>query len=108
GRALDIHLGARLEEVMEAARAMQRGGVGWYPHSGFIHLDSGPVRNWTLDARGLDGLLLRLRDFLARGGLSISQRGELLAGRARRPLTVSQRLALHRVIAKAEFIAARR
>ena len=56
---------------------------------------------------GLDNLLLRLQDFLARGGLSVSQRGELLAGRARRPLTVSQRLALHRVIAKAEFLASR-
>jgi uncharacterized protein YcbK (DUF882 family) len=107
GRALDIHLGARLEDAMQAARAMQRGGVGWYPYSGFIHLDSGPVRNWTLDGHNLDRLLLRLQDFLARGGLSISQRGELLAGRARRPLSVHQRLALHRVIAKAEFIARR-
>jgi len=107
GRALDIRLEARLEEAMQAARAMQRGGVGWYPYSGFIHLDSGPVRNWTLDGHNLDRLLLRLQDFLARGGLSISQRGELLAGRARRPLSVHQRLALHRVIAKAEFIARR-
>jgi uncharacterized protein YcbK (DUF882 family) len=107
GRALDIHLGERLEDAMQTARAMQRGGVGWYPYSGFIHLDSGPVRNWTLDGRNLDHLLLRLQDFLARGGLSISQRGDLLAGRARRPLSVSQRLALHRVIAKAEFLARR-
>jgi len=107
GRAIDVHLGARLEDAMQAARAMQRGGVGWYPYSGFIHLDSGPVRNWTLDGHNLDRLLLRLQDFLARGGLSISQRGELLAGRARRPLSVHQRLALHRVIAKAEFIARR-
>jgi uncharacterized protein YcbK (DUF882 family) len=105
GRALDVHLGGKLEEAMQTARAMQRGGVGWYPNSGFIHLDSGPVRNWTLDGQGLDRLLLRLRDFLARGGLSISQRGELLAGRARQPLSVHQRLALHRVIAKAELIA---
>jgi len=86
---------------------MQRGGVGWYPHSGFFHIDTGPVRNWTLDAGGLDRLLLHLQDFLARGGLTISQRGELLAGRPRHPLTVNQRLALHRVIAKAEFLARR-
>jgi len=32
---------------MKAARAMQRGGVGWYPHSSFMHIDTGPVRNWT-------------------------------------------------------------
>jgi uncharacterized protein YcbK (DUF882 family) len=108
GRALDIRLGSRLEDAMQAARAMQRGGVGWYPRSGFIHLDTGPVRNWTLDGQGLDGLLSRLRDFLARGGLSTSQQGELISGRARRPLSVTQRRALHRVIAKAEFLARRR
>jgi len=34
-----------------------RGGVGWYPQSHFIHVDSGPVRNWTLDERGLQNLL---------------------------------------------------
>jgi uncharacterized protein YcbK (DUF882 family) len=107
GRALDIRLEARLEEAMQAARAMRRGGVGWYPHSGFFHLDSGPVRNWTLDGQGLDRLLLRLHDFLARGGLSTAQQGELLAGRARHPLSVHQRLALHRVLAKAEFLARR-
>ena len=107
GRALDVNFGARLEDAMQAARAMQRGGVGWYPQSRFLHLDSGPVRNWTLDGQGLDRLLLRLRDYLARSGLSISQRSELLAGRARRPLSVHQRRALHRVIAKAEFLARR-
>jgi uncharacterized protein YcbK (DUF882 family) len=107
GRALDIRLEARVEDAMQAARAMQRGGVGWYPRSGFFHLDSGPVRNWTLDGQGLDRLLLRLHEYLARGGLSIAQRGELLAGRARRPLNVNQRLALHRVLAKAEFLARR-
>ncbi len=107
GRALDIRLETRVEDAMQAARAMQRGGVGWYPRSGFFHLDSGPVRNWTLDGQGLDRLLLRLHEYLARGGLSVSQRGELLAGRARRPLNVNQRLALHRVLAKAEFVARR-
>src|SRR5438105_7765249 len=49
GRALDVHLGTRLEDAMQAARAMQRGGVGWYPYSGFIHIDTGPVRHWTLN-----------------------------------------------------------
>src|SRR5260370_74140 len=42
GRALDVHLEARLEEAMQAARAMQRGGVGWYPRSGFFHIDPRP------------------------------------------------------------------
>jgi uncharacterized protein YcbK (DUF882 family) len=55
GRALDIRLGTR--QAMLAARAMQRGGVGWYPHSGFLHIDTGPVRNWDLDENGLGSLL---------------------------------------------------
>ena len=58
GRALDVYLPARLEDAMLAARAMQRGGVGWYPNSRFIHLDSGPVRNWSLGEQGLGRLLL--------------------------------------------------
>lgn len=57
GRALDIRLPTRNEEAMHVARGLQRGGVGWYPHSGFLHIDTGPVRNWTLDQRGLDSLL---------------------------------------------------
>jgi uncharacterized protein YcbK (DUF882 family) len=57
GRALDIHLDTRLEQAMEAARAMKRGGVGWYPHARFMHIDTGPVRNWTLDGKDLDHLL---------------------------------------------------
>ena len=57
GRALDVRLPTRNEEAMRIARGLQRGGVGWYPHSGFLHIDTGPVRNWTLDQRGLDLLL---------------------------------------------------
>lgn len=49
GRALDVHFGDKLADAMKAARAMQRGGVGWYPHSSFMHMDTGPVRNWDLD-----------------------------------------------------------
>src|ERR1700730_6690623 len=49
GRALDVHFGDKLADAMKAARAMQRGGVGWYPHSSFMHIDTGPVRNWDLD-----------------------------------------------------------
>jgi uncharacterized protein YcbK (DUF882 family) len=95
GRALDVTLGSKLGEAMEAARAMQRGGVGWYPHSSFIHIDTGPVRNWTLDESGLGDLLL----FDGKGGLPF-------AG-ARRPLTVVQRLSLQRQLARAEFLARR-
>jgi hypothetical protein len=46
---------------MQVARNLQLGGVGWYPHSAFFHIDTGPVRNWTLDDRGLDSLLIERR-----------------------------------------------
>src|SRR6266481_1755264 len=58
GRALDVQFASRLPDAVAAARAMRRGGVGWYPHSGFIHLDTGPVRNWDLDNGGLQDLLV--------------------------------------------------
>src|ERR1700726_3013428 len=57
GRALDIRLGTRLAEAMLAARSMRCGGVGWYPQSGFLHIDTGPVRNWDLAENGLGSLL---------------------------------------------------
>jgi len=101
GRALDIRLDSRLEDAMRQARAMQRGGVGWYPRSHFIHLDTGPVRNWTLDGNGFDGLLSRLEELLAKSGLP----KHIVAGRARHPLSVHERLSLQRAIAKAEFVA---
>jgi hypothetical protein len=93
GRALDVSLGSRLADAMAAARAMRRGGVGWYPHSGFIHIDTGPVRNWTLDESGLGDLLL----FDGKGSAPFTG--------AHRPLTVANRLALQRQLARAEFLA---
>jgi len=105
GRALDIHLGDRLEDAMESARSMQRGGVGWYPRSRFFHLDTGPVRNWTLNGAGFDELLVRVQQILAQGGLSVSDKGELLLGDKRKPPNAAQRLALHRAIAQATALA---
>jgi uncharacterized protein YcbK (DUF882 family) len=107
GRALDVRIEGHVASAMAAARAMRRGGVGWYPHSGFFHLVTGPVRTWTLDSPGLDRLLLRLRDLLARDGLSISNAGELRLGHKARPLSPQERLALHRVIAKAGALSVR-
>jgi hypothetical protein len=108
GRALDVRLATRNEDAMQAARAMMRGGVGWYPRSSFFHLDSGPVRNWTLDGAGLDRLLLEFRRLIASGRLAIAPKGQLLVPRAKSLLPVRQRLALHRALAKAEYAAARR
>lgn len=101
GRALDIYLPARLDVAMETARAMQRGGVGWYPQSHFIHLDSGPVRNWDLGGEGFARLLLEMRDLIAKGELDVSADGTLSLGSGELPLSANQRLALHRLVAKA-------
>jgi uncharacterized protein YcbK (DUF882 family) len=47
GRAIDIRLPGRdLANLHKAALAMQAGGVGYYPSSDFIHLDTGRVRQW--------------------------------------------------------------
>jgi len=47
GRAVDIHLPqARLRHVRETALDLERGGVGYYPRSHFVHLDTGDVRTW--------------------------------------------------------------
>lgn len=105
GRALDIHLPARLDTAMEIARAMRRGGVGWYPNSHFIHLDSGPVRNWDLGGAGFERLLLAMRELIANGELEVSPDGSLSLGGEDHPLSASQRLALHRLVTKAEALA---
>ncbi len=104
GRAIDITFDGRLAETAAAARAMQRGGVGWYPQSHFIHIDSGPVRSWTFDGHGLDRLLIagrsrRGRALLAANGNDGSKTSANRGG----PLTVKDRIALQRAIAKRDF-----
>jgi uncharacterized protein YcbK (DUF882 family) len=47
GRATDIAVpGISLDRVRLAALAQQRGGVGYYPGDGFVHIDTGRVRTW--------------------------------------------------------------
>ena len=47
GKAIDVALPGRdLSKLRSAALAMNAGGVGYYPASGFIHVDTGPVRSW--------------------------------------------------------------
>ncbi|UCH73491.1 MAG: DUF882 domain-containing protein [Rhodospirillales bacterium] len=47
GRAVDLRLpGVGLSRLHRAALSLKAGGVGHYPKSGFIHIDTGRVRSW--------------------------------------------------------------
>ena len=48
GKAIDIALpGCKLAHLRQAALDLRAGGVGYYPASGFVHVDTGRVRQWT-------------------------------------------------------------
>lgn len=42
GAAIDIRLPRRLRHLRDLARSFKRGGVGYYPSSGFVHVDVRP------------------------------------------------------------------
>ncbi len=47
GMAIDVDLPDRsLAALCKTALTMRRGGVGYYPKPGFVHLDTGRVRSW--------------------------------------------------------------
>jgi uncharacterized protein YcbK (DUF882 family) len=47
GRALDLRIPKiELVRLKETAFLLGRGGIGYYPRSDFVHIDSGPVRSW--------------------------------------------------------------
>ena len=51
--ALDVRLpGTKTEVLRHAALSLHRGGVGYYPRSDFIHVDTGRARQWCLGCAG--------------------------------------------------------
>lgn len=47
GRAIDIRLpDVPLDRLRRAALSLRKGGVGYYPSSNFVHVDTGRVRTW--------------------------------------------------------------
>jgi uncharacterized protein YcbK (DUF882 family) len=115
GRALDVHMSDKLADAMKTARAMQRGGVGWYPHSNFMHIDTGPVRNWDLDHKDRGTLLVggkkvhfnKRGDILVAKGKSAIGVKEPTVLRGESPLSVRDRLARLRSLARAQYAARR-
>lgn len=47
GRAMDVRLrGVATADLRRVALDLQAGGVGYYPDSDFVHVDTGRVRTW--------------------------------------------------------------
>jgi uncharacterized protein YcbK (DUF882 family) len=47
GEAIDIRIpGVPTAKLRNAALALHRGGVGFYPKSQFVHVDVGRIREW--------------------------------------------------------------
>ena len=47
GKAIDIRLpGHALTDLRKAVLSLEAGGVGYYPRSNFLHIDTGRVRQW--------------------------------------------------------------
>jgi len=88
GRAVDVYFEHRLADAEKAARGMQRGGVGWYPDSRFVHLDTGPVRHWELRSGSFRTMLAAAHPAHPLGGAR----------------TLADRHAIHRALARHEFL----
>lgn len=47
GQAVDFRIeNVSLAKIRAAAESLNNGGVGFYPRSNFVHVDTGPARTW--------------------------------------------------------------
>jgi hypothetical protein len=47
GHAVDFRIrGVPAKSLLQFVRSLRLGGVGYYPHSQFVHADTGPIRFW--------------------------------------------------------------
>jgi uncharacterized protein YcbK (DUF882 family) len=52
-KAIDIRVpGVATARLRDVALSLHEGGVGYYPVSQFVHVDVGPVRQWTFGRSG--------------------------------------------------------
>jgi uncharacterized protein YcbK (DUF882 family) len=50
GQAIDVRLpDVPLTRLHNTAMGLRAGGVGYYPNSNFVHMDTGEVRHWSMD-----------------------------------------------------------
>lgn len=50
GNAIDFSIPSVTAQALQGwAKAQRAGGVGLYPESGFVHMDTGPIRYWSGD-----------------------------------------------------------
>jgi hypothetical protein len=48
GNAVDFRVrGVATRQILHFVRSLHMGGVGFYPHSQFVHSDTGKIRYWT-------------------------------------------------------------
>jgi uncharacterized protein YcbK (DUF882 family) len=54
-KAIDIRVpGVTTAKLRDVALSLHEGGVGYYPVSQFVHVDVGPVRQWSFDGKNSD------------------------------------------------------
>lgn len=47
GQAIDVRLSdLSIRDLRDVAISLQAGGVGYYPNSNFVHIDTGRIRTW--------------------------------------------------------------
>ena len=52
-KAIDIRIpGVSTSHLRDVALSLHEGGVGYYPISQFVHVDVGPIRQWSFGGRG--------------------------------------------------------
>jgi uncharacterized protein YcbK (DUF882 family) len=90
GRAIDVYVEGRIDKAAKAARALHLGGVGWYPQNRFVHLDVGPVRDWTMG--GVLPANLGFKNLLAPG-----------VDEFKGPFSKQQRMDIGHALAKAQY-----
>ncbi|MDD2698029.1 MAG: DUF882 domain-containing protein [Arcobacteraceae bacterium] len=48
GKAVDLFVqGISISELHTVVNDIHAGGIGYYPSSGFVHMDAGPIRTWV-------------------------------------------------------------